>query len=125
MRTQEISRQAASGNKPELPSMTAEELCLYYTLMHIYALCRLKRMTLDEGRRAKAQAVSLCEGFEREHEGCKRVYGIYQDNIKRYHDEITIIEKSRDKDEMLLSAMKIIGMIQGDESFEGRQEGKI
>lgn len=123
MRVDEISK-AAAYSEPAPKNTTAAEMLLFLLLGALYKDFKKGYIDKQAAAEKKALIVSMCQGYENAYNEWCTVYKNYQDSIKKAHDLIAKIEKSKDVAEIADNSCEVISIFTGDESFAKRQRKK-
>lgn len=124
MREHEIEL-AAAGKREPVKDMSISEECLSIGLKGIYSLYFTGRLSREDAAVRKKTLVGKCRSIEGHYDRTLEAYKDYQGNIKRAGQLLSDIEKETDVTKLALKACKCLGLMTGDQSFYGRQLGKV
>ena len=104
----------AKEHKPCLESANPADVCYYWTIRNIYDAVRAKKLTIEEAKKAKAQAI-------RQHGEFSGAYSKYFGTVKEWNDSIrktdglrADLAKSESISAALMIAAEIIKATTGD-----------
>lgn len=104
----------AREHKPCPDGANPADLCYYWTIRNIYDAVRAKKLTVDEAKKAKAQAI-------RQHGEFSDAYNKYFDTVREWNDNIrktdglrADLSKSESVSDALMIAAEIIKAMTGD-----------
>lgn len=104
----------AKDHKPIKETTNPADLCYYWTIRNIYDAVRAKKLTVDEAKKAKAQAI-------RQHGEFSDAYNKYFDTVREWNENIrktdglrADLAKSESVSDALMIAVEIIKAMTGD-----------